>query len=167
MLVQVVVAECIDVATEVLDSVSVRVFYFFFSSRRRHTRFDCDWSSDVCSSDLLPSERTRSVAAVGAATIQLGILLLMNVGNFPLVMLAACVLFVRPQWIHRVAREPAVPAAASGVRVPRRRVAGWLLAVVAAAAFVTAVPSEAEMLRPRGGLASPPRSLSPGQPWGL
>src|SRR4029077_2215200 len=24
----------------------------FFSSRRRHTRFKCDWSSDVCSSDL-------------------------------------------------------------------------------------------------------------------
>src|SRR5688572_31349489 len=28
------------------------MYYFFFSSRRRHTRFDCDWSSDVCSSDL-------------------------------------------------------------------------------------------------------------------
>src|SRR5260370_4736981 len=27
-------------------------FLFFFSSRRRHTRFKCDWSSDVCSSDL-------------------------------------------------------------------------------------------------------------------
>src|SRR2546430_5967838 len=27
-------------------------FVLFFSSRRRHTRFDCDWSSDVCSSDL-------------------------------------------------------------------------------------------------------------------
>src|SRR5882762_8785014 len=27
-------------------------FFFFFSSRRRHTRFKCDWSSDVCSSDL-------------------------------------------------------------------------------------------------------------------
>src|SRR5260370_20390921 len=26
---------------------------FFFSSRRRHTRFKCDWSSDVCSSDLV------------------------------------------------------------------------------------------------------------------
>src|SRR2546430_7892358 len=26
--------------------------FFFFSSRRRHTTFDCDWSSDVCSSDL-------------------------------------------------------------------------------------------------------------------
>src|SRR6266480_2407172 len=27
-------------------------FFFFFSSRRRHTRLTCDWSSDVCSSDL-------------------------------------------------------------------------------------------------------------------
>src|SRR5690606_8739327 len=26
--------------------------FFFFSSRRRHTRFSRDWSSDVCSSDL-------------------------------------------------------------------------------------------------------------------
>src|SRR2546427_9095640 len=32
---------------------------FFFSSRRRHTRFDCDWSSDVCSSDLVA--RTRAL----------------------------------------------------------------------------------------------------------
>src|SRR2546421_3870647 len=28
------------------------MFFFFFSSRRRHTRSDRDWSSDVCSSDL-------------------------------------------------------------------------------------------------------------------
>src|SRR5256886_10382270 len=35
------------------DSTSSCLFFFFFSSRRRHTRFDCDWSSDVCSSDLL------------------------------------------------------------------------------------------------------------------
>src|SRR5438034_11819972 len=28
------------------------VVFFFFSSRRRHTRSLCDWSSDVCSSDL-------------------------------------------------------------------------------------------------------------------
>src|SRR5690606_39439790 len=27
---------------------------FFFSSRRRHTSFSRDWSSDVCSSDLIP-----------------------------------------------------------------------------------------------------------------
>src|SRR5205085_5410187 len=30
---------------------------FFFSSRRRHTRFDCDWSSDVCSSDLTNADK--------------------------------------------------------------------------------------------------------------
>src|SRR2546421_9230640 len=30
----------------------VIIAYFFFSSRRRHTRSDRDWSSDVCSSDL-------------------------------------------------------------------------------------------------------------------
>src|SRR3712207_6862925 len=28
--------------------------FFFFSSRRRHTRYWRDWSSDVCSSDLFP-----------------------------------------------------------------------------------------------------------------
>src|SRR3989475_10468813 len=36
----------------IFDFVWVCELYFFFSSRRRHTRFDCDWSSDVCSSDL-------------------------------------------------------------------------------------------------------------------
>src|SRR2546430_8124627 len=35
------------------DEVRRHVVVFFFSSRRRHTRFDCDWSSDVCSSDLV------------------------------------------------------------------------------------------------------------------
>src|SRR6266568_5255427 len=30
----------------------ILLFFFFFSSRRRHTRWNCDWSSDVCSSDL-------------------------------------------------------------------------------------------------------------------
>src|SRR5256886_8244239 len=34
---------------------------FFFSSRRRHTRFDCDWSSDVCSSDLAAAERLNEL----------------------------------------------------------------------------------------------------------
>src|SRR6266436_8244624 len=29
------------------------LFFFFFSSRRRHTRCSRDWSSDVCSSDLI------------------------------------------------------------------------------------------------------------------
>src|SRR5207237_2336290 len=30
--------------------------FVFFSSRRRHTRFKCDWSSDVCSSDLVAGD---------------------------------------------------------------------------------------------------------------
>src|SRR3989475_8168012 len=38
-------------------------FFFFFSSRRRHTRFDCDWSSDVCSSDLARSKRPLASTA--------------------------------------------------------------------------------------------------------
>src|SRR5690606_39443167 len=38
------------------------VLVFFFSSRRRHTRFSRDWSSDVCSSDL---EGVAEVASVG------------------------------------------------------------------------------------------------------
>src|SRR2546426_9293558 len=33
------------------------IFFFFFSSRRRHTRLQGDWSSDVCSSDLLDGLR--------------------------------------------------------------------------------------------------------------
>src|SRR2546430_11513906 len=39
-------------AKDVSFRSSGRYGFFFFSSRRRHTRFDCDWSSDVCSSDL-------------------------------------------------------------------------------------------------------------------
>src|SRR6266478_3369622 len=52
------------------------VFFFFFSSRRRHTRFDCDWSSDVCSSDLsgkirayAVTSRTRLAAAPDIPTV--------------------------------------------------------------------------------------------------
>src|SRR2546422_7246796 len=33
----------------------MQCFFFFFSSRRRHTRCSRDWSSDVCSSDLVQS----------------------------------------------------------------------------------------------------------------
>src|SRR5712691_13120773 len=40
----------------VKDVTSEHTFFFFFSSRSLHTRFDCDWSSDVCSSDLRPTE---------------------------------------------------------------------------------------------------------------
>src|SRR5436190_16349985 len=40
------------------------LFIFFFSSRRRHTRSLCDWSSDVCSSDLAVVGATGAVGSV-------------------------------------------------------------------------------------------------------
>src|SRR6266508_5060173 len=49
----------------------IDMFFFFFSSRRRHTRWPRDWSSDVCSSDLMTQrlveemkENARREAAV-------------------------------------------------------------------------------------------------------
>src|SRR5438309_2624947 len=42
--------------------LAVAVALFFFSSRRRHTRWNCDWSSDVCSSDLY----RRAITAASA-----------------------------------------------------------------------------------------------------
>src|SRR5690625_8009162 len=42
--------------------------YFFFSSRRRHTRWPRDWSSDVCSSDLSrAAERCFLLSTASAA----------------------------------------------------------------------------------------------------
>src|SRR5260370_616357 len=51
--------------------------FFFFSSRRRHTRFKCDWSSDVCSSDLLVAGNVDVICDQPVATgphIQAGML---------------------------------------------------------------------------------------------
>src|SRR5947207_10576769 len=44
----------------------VFLIFFFFSSRRRHTRSLCDWSSDVCSSDLLAGAEVVYVKEWGA-----------------------------------------------------------------------------------------------------
>src|SRR5689334_24386052 len=46
--------------------MSPRMLSFFFSSRRRHTRWNCDWSSDVCSSDL-PAARRKGATGEGSA----------------------------------------------------------------------------------------------------
>src|SRR5207248_4123594 len=55
-----------------------RVSFFFFSSRRRHTRSYGDWSSDVCSSDLLAapantvnvrSNQDRYYVIIGSSTV--------------------------------------------------------------------------------------------------
>src|SRR5260370_18939556 len=46
----------------------LKLIFFFFSSRRRHTRFKCDWSSDVCSSDLLPPH-SATFGGTGATNV--------------------------------------------------------------------------------------------------
>src|SRR5260370_32088295 len=52
----------------------VQTCAFFFSSRRRHTRFKCDWNSDVCSSDLavvdLRRSRNKTVSGQPGASAQ-------------------------------------------------------------------------------------------------
>src|SRR5947207_8654267 len=62
-------------ATLIMTCVSL-LFSFFFSSRRRHTRSLCDWSSDVCSSDLLLKLSLRLIAGTikGAITSPLAML---------------------------------------------------------------------------------------------
>src|SRR5438445_8914376 len=45
------------------------VFFFFFSSRRRHTRYWRDWSSDVCSSDLVPFAPSLAPANGGSLPV--------------------------------------------------------------------------------------------------
>src|SRR5206468_4911795 len=49
-----------------------RLMFFFFSSRRRHTRSDRDWSSDVCSSDL--DATGRALARTLEVVVERGVL---------------------------------------------------------------------------------------------
>src|SRR2546429_4481501 len=46
------------------SSYSSVLCFFFFSSRRRHTRCSRDWSSDVCSSDLLAKDNEEPMLSV-------------------------------------------------------------------------------------------------------
>src|SRR5438034_5219489 len=57
----------------VLFFFSFFFFFFFYSSRRRHTRSLCDWSSDVCSSDLRSlSGVVPMLAAIAVAALSRG-----------------------------------------------------------------------------------------------
>src|SRR5260370_27924462 len=93
---------------------------FFFSSRRRHTRFKCDWSSDVCSSDLIGypffiwNEKTRKVWLICICGMHFAIGVTMGMYLFALIMIilniaafgqgligdSAKQLFVRRQTAH-------------------------------------------------------------------
>src|SRR5690625_3119584 len=60
------------------------VFYFFFSSRRRHTRWPRDWSSDVCSSDLEELQK-RKAKGIQKKSIRMLIAGIPNVGKSTLI----------------------------------------------------------------------------------
>src|SRR5439155_14171143 len=53
-------ARSFRIAIPLLVPKAFPVLFFFFSSRRRHTSWPRDWSSDVCSSDLLVCQKGRS-----------------------------------------------------------------------------------------------------------
>ena len=55
----------------------------FFSSRRRHTRFTSEWSSDVCSSDLGEFGGELSVVSGGSLTLCRGELDFTSIGVHP------------------------------------------------------------------------------------
>src|SRR5699024_12126054 len=86
---------------------------FFFSSRRRHTRSKRDWSSDVCSSDLLrPADAEETVVAWKMALEEHRpvalILSRQNIRNLPT--------------LGRSRREEAMQAAKGAYRSEERRV---------------------------------------------
>src|SRR5256886_9972574 len=90
---------------------------FFFSSRRRHSRFDCDWSSDVCSSDLpmpgadfqgVESQPEPAVPTPPAATSRdHNPTLRADIGRDQ----DAGILHERPHRLHQYLRPHSVPAA--------------------------------------------------------
>src|SRR5256886_7811366 len=80
---------------------------FFFSSRRRHTRFDCDWSSDVCSSDLSLFNGARVVGpALGGllvAFVGVQVCFVLNAASFVAVL--AGLLLMRADDLFRLRSE--------------------------------------------------------------
>src|SRR5207237_7908941 len=80
-------------------------FFFFFSSRRRHTRFKCDWSSDVCSSDLLSAALVHAPTAfVPAPTVRAPI---------PIASLAAAILRFLCVAVHSLGAHHAIAVEAA------------------------------------------------------
>src|SRR3712207_6860042 len=96
----------------------------FFSSRRRHTRYWRDWSSDVCSSDLTTSLTViftlLALLLFGGATIRTFILVLLVgiiSGTYSSIFVASQLLV---EWEHGTFSRPFQPLLR---RLPRRRAA--------------------------------------------
>src|SRR3712207_4859055 len=93
------------------------IFYFFFSSRRRHTRYWRDWSSDVCSSDL-------AATRVVYYELTLGLVVADVIG-------LRHAMYAPFGYTLRAARDSEIRADAIGIDVVRHR---WLSFILAGAA---------------------------------
>jgi hypothetical protein len=187
----------------------------YYSLQLEHT-FGRTWAKPIATNDLLahviswgtlafelaflplamlPSRITRLIAVAIAASLHLGILVLMNVGNFPIIMLSALVLFLPAQWVDefvtgvasrfRARVRPRVVALADGVahtaadalpsaitlppeiRRFDRRIGGGALVLIAALAFATAVPSSLGAARPKGQVMDVLRFFALDQRWDM
>lgn len=144
---------------------------------------------------MVPARVARLIAVAMAASLHLGILVLMNVGNFPVIMLSALVLFLPAQWVDELVADvasrfrmrvrPRVVALADGVAhtaahalppaivLPKgirrldRRVGAGALVALAAVAFLTAVPSTLDFARPKGPLMGVLRFFALDQRWDM
>jgi len=144
---------------------------------------------------MIPSRSTRLIAGVAAGGLHFGILTMMNVGNFPVIMLSTLVLFLPTTWIRAFVDRT---HSALQTRAPRSARRSWdsfvafacdrlppstdrvgrpnlllqrtgTIALVAFALFVfsTAVPRQLDMLRPTGDTAGLVRFLSLDQRWDM
>src|SRR5256885_10752314 len=86
-------------------------FCFFFSSRRRHTRLQGDWSSDVCSSDLEVLIEARIVEAATSFARQAGIQWGGNVSFSPTLGNPTGLIFPSILSVAGAADDPAAPTA--------------------------------------------------------
>ena len=145
---------------------------------------------------MIPLRVTRFLAIAGAAMLHGGILTMMNVGNFPVIMLSTLIVFLPPEWVREFVTRvqvrirprlvPALAAAAVGAtrevrrpvaaptyrarlpRIPGARIVGNLVLIaVTAVAFASAFPSWAAAYRPQGELARALFFVSLDQRWDM
>src|SRR5690606_40796447 len=98
---------------------------FFFSSRRRHTRFSRDWSSDVCSSDL-----QREVTVMNTRRVANGFTLIELLVVIAIIAILAAILFPVFARARENARRASCQSNLKQIRSEERRVGkecreGW------------------------------------------